>query len=124
MTKRRAWVVAGVVGLLGVVALVYCGAPFWLQIPVLRDVWLSIAYERFESKYSVYVKRADWIPGDQFVRPHQPCGYCKRGQHQKCVVGWEFIEEGTDGRPGFVLTESAPFSSRCTCPDASHKDKP
>jgi len=127
-TKRRAWVVAGVVVVLAGVVLAVAA--------VSTSLWHRFAYEEVRTGDMYYLKPR-WVAlsGQDLVVPPQICSECSRASryyyaagHEDCITN---LHIGFGGGPGsWTLSTREPdkgemmYLFTCTCPDASHKDKP
>ncbi len=125
-TKRRAWVVAGVV-----VVLVAC-----LVIPFGGDIWLALAYEDGHSLREFDLRSKEpmtpvafvsrpakklrwyWLPGPLYVFD-EVCYRCLHDAHEQCLGEHSRMMD----LQNFIETRFNEYYT-CLCPDPSHKDKP
>ena len=130
-TKRRAWVVAGVVVMLAAAVSV----PFW------ESAWFELAYQQRKLPsvgWHYFEQRVDWLPGPAHIVPAQQCPRCREGVHRRCGT-IQFHELSKQGYPRLVTLGGASMNVRileirfspgvgmgfhCTCAHPSHKDKP
>ena len=104
-SRKVAWVVLGVVVLLGLSLLATLGGRIW-EAAAYRETYLG--------SFRVLYKRASWLPGETCVVPDQTCSSCSKGKHGACRGGREirFI-----GRPELTV----PANWRCVCVDPVHE---
>ena len=117
MTRRR--IVAGVI-LAAAIAIAMPFAPKAWELAVYRS-------ERGRpGRLTITAKRFDWLPGESRIVIAQECPECVKDLHRNCWMSIPNLRgqlqiRSEDPRHPFTTLNK---NFRCTCRDASYKDRP